>query len=455
MKKDIAFFNALNRKVVFVNYQNPLAAFLTKAYGNKKEFLMSDIRKRLGTKRIKENLIDSLVTREILIEDNVDEKKKIEMLRKKFLGHPAINVLYLILTDKCNFRCKYCFFEGGFSEDAIFSDMNKEIAKRSIDLYQKSLENALKKGLVEPKDANVILYGGEPLLNMETMRFVVKYIAKLKEKNLLPKELSININTNGSLLTKDICRFLKKYRIENDISIDGPAEIHDQCRFYCEGKGTFRDVIRGFYLSKKEGVKTCISCTIGEHNIGKLSEVFKWFIDELKPNAVGFNPPLWNPQIEIDSSYNEKVSKALIECFDIARKRGMYEARMMRKVRAFIEGYTYPFDCCAHGKQLVISPSGKIGTCHAYCGSGKFFTEFNKKFDPYDHQYWKKWSSVSPLNNEKCQNCEAISICGGGCSYNAEMKYGDISAIDPSFCMHAKDTLKWLIEDLYEKTISI
>lgn len=451
-EKGIAFFNALNRKVVFVNPNNLFGSVLIRVFNNKKEFLISDLGKQVSIGEKEKELVEVLYTKEILVKTNYSEKQKTKILQKKYLDRPAINVLYLILTDRCNFRCSYCFFEEGFPGKTGSLDMNEETARKAIDLYQKNLEKSIKKKLVEPRDASVIFYGGEPLLNAKVLKFAVWYINKLQEENLLPRELLMNINTNGSLLTKDICKLLRKYNIENDISIDGPAEVHNQCRQYPEGRETFDDVIKGFYLSKKEGVKTCISCTIGKHNIEKLSEIFKWFIDELEADAVGFNPLISTSEMQVDELYDREVARTLIECFKIAREKGIYESRMMRKVRAFIEGYTYPFDCCAHGRQLVISPDGKVGVCHAYCSSKRFFTEMRRGFDPYTHQYWQRWSRVSPLNNEECLNCEALTICGGGCPYNAEVTHGDISAIDSSFCFHAKATLKWLIEDLYKKT---
>jgi len=62
---------------------------------------------------------------------------------------------------------------------------------------------------------------------------------------------------------------------------------------------------------------------------------------------VGFNPLLNSHQYKIkDSSYPSKVAKTMIECFKIARERGIYEARMMRKVKAFVDGMIYDRDCC-------------------------------------------------------------------------------------------------------------
>lgn len=447
--RTIAFFNALNRKVLFADPSDPDISTMVRLFykkGHETSTLSLE-----GLTKEQSQFIEILVSHGIVVDDSYSEEEEIKKLRERHLGKVGINTLYLLLTDRCNFDCSYCFFEKAFPKKREYLDMSKDVARRGIDLFQKSLTTAIRENLVEPSDVNVFFYGGEPLLNMQTLEFAVNYINALREKKRLPPELSMNINTNGSLLTATVCKFLKKNNIENDVSVDGPAAIHDYCRRYKNGKTTFDDVARGFRLSKEEGVKTCVSCTISQRNVDSLSAVFNWLIEELDPDAVGFNPLLLSPGMQLSSSYYEKAARALIECFKIARAKGIYEARMMRKVAAFIKGYAYPFDCCAHGKQLVVSPNGKVGVCHAYWGERKYFIEMTKEFDPNNHPYWTDWSQISPLRNETCLRCEALTICGGGCTYNAEMQHGKIDAIDTSFCPHAKSTLRWLIEDLYEK----
>jgi len=167
---------------------------------------------------------------------------------------------------------------------------------------------------------------------------------------------------------------------------------------------------------------------------------------------VGFNPLLNSHQYKInDPNYSNKVAKAMIECFKIARERGIYEARMMRKVKTFVDGTIYDRDCCGCGKQVVVLPNGNIGVCHAYSGTGEFFVKPDSDFDPFEHPFWKEWSRRSPLNMPKCYGCEALTICGGGCPHNAELNKGSIWEIDEGFCVHAKETLSWLIWDLHEQ----
>lgn len=221
----------------------------------------------------------------------------------------------------------------------------------------------------------------------------------------------------GSLINHEIASFCAKHNIEVDVSLDGYKSVHDACRVWRgKNKGTFEDVMRGIAILKESGAKTCISCTVSETNVEELPDIFNWFLDGAGVNNIGFNPLLNSHQYKIDDpNYSSKVTRAMIKCFKIARERGVHEARMMRKVSAFVDGTIYDRDCCGCGKQVVVLPNGKIGVCHAYSGTGKFFVNPDHKFNPFEHPFWKEWSKRSPLNMPQCYGCEALTICGGGC----------------------------------------
>jgi len=331
--------------------------------------------------------------------------------------------------------------------------MTKEMALGSIrnfaDFFKKSCEYPD----FHPYEPSIVFYGGEPLINAGVFFAAVEKAMILKSKGNFPKNLAININTNGSLVTNEIATFCAKHNIEVDVSLDGYQVLHDECRIWGNnGKGTFSDVMNGIAILKKAGAKICISCTVSEANVDNLPNIFNWFLDGAGINVVGFNPLLNSHQYRVrDQEYPYKVAMAMIECFEIARKRGIYEARMMRKVKSFIDKTIYDRDCCGCGKQIVVLPNGKVGVCHAYSGTEKFFVEPKQGFNPFEHPFWNEWSKRSPLNMTECHSCEALTICGGGCPHNAEINGGSIWKVDEHFCIHAKETLKWLLWDLYQK----
>lgn len=160
------------------------------------------------------------------------------------------------------------------------------------------------------------------------------------------------------------------------------------------------------------------------------------------------------PGYQTGEDYNEKANQSLIKAFEIFRKQGIYEDRIMRKVDSFTKKEVYPFDCgCAGGNQITIAPNGDVGICHGYLSERKYFvTDVNDtQFDPSQSEVFQEWSKRSPLNMKECANCIALGICGGGCPLNADYETGSIWGLDSRFCVHAKMTLEWLIWDLFEQ----
>jgi len=371
---------------------------------------------------------------------------------KKVLEEPAINILYLLLSDACNIRCRYCYFLAPMPRGYRFSVMKRETAIKALDLFARCVKRSITKGHPEQ---HIVIYGGEPTLNKEVLLEALKYIDALKEKELFPKAVSVTLNTNGILLDEEIIAQCKISGAVVAISIDGPRDVHDQMRVYASGKGTFDEVIRSYRLAQDKGVKTGICVTIDRHNIFRMKEIVRWLAGELGAKGMGFNILIENSTGQVGDErdhYAEVVAQELIESFKVARTEGIYEDRMMRRVKNFLDKEPVLSDCGGCGLQIVVSPNGKIGVCQAFCGEKEFFvTEPFETFEPEFHPFWKQWRRRSPLANEICKSCIALGNCGGGCPYNAYRAKGSINALDERFCAHAKATTHFLIRDLWEK----
>ncbi len=63
------------------------------------------------------------------------------------------------------------------------------------------------------------------------------------------------IQTNGTLLTPEWCRFFKESGFLMGVSIDGPQEFHDEYRRSATNQPTFYKVMRGIDLLNKYGVE--------------------------------------------------------------------------------------------------------------------------------------------------------------------------------------------------------
>lgn len=442
----VAIFHSLNRQTLFVTPE-----LLSRI----KKFLSSGFQDVSKMPAIIVHTIKKLKESEILVPVNEKENRKIEKLQKMILSHPCIDTLYLILTDNCNFGCTYCFFEGSYSSQETRRDtMLTMTAVSAIQKFASYLEKGYTFSKFLPQKPSIIFYGGEPLLNLKVFYSAVKEINRLKKSKRLLAKVAISINTNGSLVTSEFANFCARQGIEVDVSLDGYKTVNDKCRIWKKScKGTFSDTMKGISILKKANAKVCLSCTISEANVDELPKVFEWFFDELGIDQLGFNPLLDSYGYHAQHpKYSIKAARAMIDCFEIARRRGIHEDRIMRKVRAFINGEIYDRDCCGCGRQVVVRPDGKFGVCHGYSGTEEFFVQPDDKFDPYTHLFWQEWSKRSPLNMPQCYNCEALTICGGGCPHNAHLRKGSIWETDEVFCVHAKETIRWLVWDLYKQT---
>lgn len=396
-----------------------------------------------GDESIFIKLINLLIKYEMLVPTRYDENKDLEKYRAENLPGPAINLMYLILTDECNYACTYCYIENAIPSNYSFSYMTAEMARRRIKNFA---DWSSKK---KSKNKSILFYGGEPLLNKNVFEKAVIYIQKLKKEKVLPENTDISIITNGSLITKKTAIFIKQNDINVGLSIDGNPVCNDSCRKFISGKGTFKAVLQGYKNLVDAGVKDVgISLTVGYHNIDNLLENTKYIVDKFSVRSLGYNILMdGEDNIIATVEYAKKASEEILKCFEYLREQGIYEDRVMRKVEFFTNKKIYPNDCAACGRQFVALPDGKIGPCQAFIGSKKHFVKNKNTFSPYEDKTFIEWSSRSPLSMPQCYNCIALGLCGGGCPCRAEIRNGDIWAVDEIFCQHSKRTVEWIIDD--------
>jgi len=113
--------------------------------------------------------------------------------------------LIIIITYQCNLSCFYC----PVSKKNKF--IEKKIAFKAIDLYLDLLYSVKDKGKIK-------IFGGEPFFKKDLLREIIKYIRQRSS------EIEIELTSNGILLENAILSWLKKYRVNLSISIDGDAE---------------------------------------------------------------------------------------------------------------------------------------------------------------------------------------------------------------------------------------
>jgi uncharacterized protein len=438
----IALYHSLSHEIVYLS---------CKEY----EKVSAKIEKGDQIKEKNNKIINRLMKYDMVVPKTYNEKDVLEKIRQEEAKKQFFGILYLLITDHCNLGCSYCFVEGSFPKNHIPRKMSPKTAINALRLFSKVWLETPEKN--RPTELQIFFYGGEPLLNKEVFFLALEEIERLKKSGKLPRKTIPALNTNGTKISREIVKKIKKYNVSVSVSLDGPQLIHDQSRAFLNGKGSFQAVKNGIETLINNGINPGVSCTINKANLENLKESFQWITEEMGIKQMGFNLLINLPDlIQNDEFYAQKATEQIIECYKIAREKGVYEDRIMRKIKTFIQKSIHFGDCAGYGHQMVVAPNGEIGPCHAFFPSGNknFFpgSVDHDDFDPFSDSVFQEWKNRLTINMKECFFCEAIGICGGGCAYNSTIKSGTIWEVDASFCVHTKMILEWLIWDLFEKS---
>ncbi|MBU2025998.1 FibroRumin system radical SAM peptide maturase [Patescibacteria group bacterium] len=443
-----ALYNSLKLKPIFVESE---MVEVIKRFGNGATLseIITDTSPEQGNKL--ERLLPALDDAKILVDAEGTDDEIIQFFRDHHTGHPYVSIAYFILTDACNFGCKYCFVESRMPKGYRFRMMSTETVEKGLDFFCRLIR--LKPEFFE-EEKTIVIYGGEPLMNNDAFISLLKGIQERKQDGRLPKKTEISMVTNAALVTSETARLLADHKVNVAVSIDGDEAATNSARQYKDGKLVFADVVHGFNILREAGTNVGVSCTLSQRSVDDFDSTMETILERLKVDSLGFNIVLSGNDYEVSGDYDEKAARAIIKAFETFRKRNVFEDRIMRKVDSFVKSELYAFDCgAAGGGQIVIAPDGQVGICHGYLGSRKHFatTIDDATFNPQNDSVFMEWSRRSPLNMDICRECPALGICGGGCPLNADFEEGSIWGLDKRFCTHCKTTLDWLIWDLYNQ----
>ena len=144
-----------------------------------------------------------------------------------------------VVTEECNFRCKYCYMTGKNKRNR----MSFAVAKDTIDFLVREREQFPQREIVWE------FIGGEPLLEIDLIEQIVDYIQLHTYECGHPWfEIGMfSMSSNGSLyMDPKFQQLLDRYKGRFDVgmTIDGPVGVHDMERRFPDGSGTHAIVIK-------------------------------------------------------------------------------------------------------------------------------------------------------------------------------------------------------------------
>ncbi len=334
-------------------------------------------------------------------------------------------------TKTCNLRCKHCYASSDnkkYNDELTLSD-----SKKFID---------------DLKNFNVpalLFSGGEPLMKEDILDI-------LNYANI--KNIKSTLSTNGTLLDKDICRFLKKINLGYvGVSLDGIGKSHDKFRGV---KGAFDSSLKGIRNCMEVNQKVGLRFTITKNNYKDLKDIFYLIKEEHIPRVCFYHLAYSGrgSKMTTEDISKEETRDALDLIINKAIELGP-NVEILTVDNHADAVYTYlksleKFKDKSENilKLLKINGGNRSGMAFAnvdfygdvhpdqftwqYTFGNVKKENFSSIWKNSNHQILKGLRNRKTLLKGKCSTCKWLNVCNGNFRARAEAVYNDFWAEDPA-----------------------
>jgi radical SAM protein with 4Fe4S-binding SPASM domain len=313
-----------------------------------------------------------------------------------------ITAVHLQLTNKCNYRCTYCYASSGVPAHPMLA----------LNLLERLVDQILE---LSPH-CHYELSGGEPLLYPHV--FAIADYIKRSGNNLV-------LLTNGSLVNKGNALRIKDLFSLIKVSLDGPTgAINDQTR----GKGTFAKARRGFDALLAAGANVLVSMTLTQRNIDQVESMIEEF-----GNLVTFAPMFHAGRgsekndlaITGEEYYNALASVQNVNPLSVVNNL-IASGRGRRLTR-----------CAMAETEISIADDGGVYPCQLlhepqFCAGN---IKYQSILDVYNSPIFRELRKINVYSVAGCSVCPIRHICGGACRARAYYENGSLQ-VSGEFCTY-------------------
>jgi uncharacterized protein len=315
----------------------------------------------------------------------------------------------------CNLGCDYCYY---LKKKDLYP--KTETARMPDDLLESYIIqhiNACPKKLIF-----FSWHGGEPtILGIDYFRRIVE----LQRKHCPSGRQILNgVQTNGTLLDDDWCRFFAVERFQVGISIDGPRELHDRYRMTKGGEATHKQVVQSFRLMKKYKVPCDVLCVVHHRNAQQPAAVYRFF-KEIGVEFLQFLPLVMRhgeTGVSAETVSADAYGAFLCAIFDewvrndIGRIAIQNFEEAERPFRDLEHAICISRETC--GDVVVVEHNGDFYACDHFVEPGHRLGNIRERplVDMLEsaelREFGRRKSGGLP---RYCRECEVLSSCNGGC----------------------------------------
>lgn len=359
-------------------------------------------------------------------------------------GTIPLSTLVLEVAQECNLRCTYCYAEGGsYGKPGRLID--PVLARQAV--------RALIERSGDRETVTLILFGGEPLLNLPALRAAVEE-AEIRG-NEAGKKVVVSLTTNGTLLGPETIDFIKRHRVIVSVSMDGPPELHNANRPTCSGEGSYQSIVTNLArLLEDNPAPVAARVTLVPEQWSQVEAVY----DHLM--AIGFHEVGIAPASPIRHELlpDEGHEDALLQGFAALASRFLSMARQGR-ILPFSNlidllarlhlGQTKSVSCGAGLGYLAVDAGGDYYLCHRLAGDPAFRVG-TLATGPEPATIRTVLDRVTAGLDTLCEGCWASTLCSGGCHYENNLRGRHLGLPPGSSCSFIRRWLQVGIETYAE-----
>ncbi|MDZ7738781.1 MAG: anaerobic sulfatase maturase [Bacteroidales bacterium] len=318
----------------------------------------------------------------------------------------------------CNLSCTYCYY----------LDKESSVQKRqNIHMEPEVLEKCISEQ-IEASAANQIdfaWHGGEPLLaGIDFYRMAVE----LQKRHVPEGKIILNgIQTNGTLINDEWCRFFSDNNFVIGVSIDGPSYLHDIYRRNRKGEPSFSKVKEGFLLLQEYGISTEVLCVVNAENVVYPVQVYEFF------RALGAGYITFIPLVERDNDGRssactvpaEEYGAFLCTVFDLWKSKDVGRIKVQIFEEALRTAFNQDHTLCIFKKTCgtvpVVERNGDFYTCDHFVNADNLVGNImgSSLASLLDSKKQKEFGAKKLLSLPRyCLDCEVRDMCNGGCPKN-------------------------------------
>ena len=317
----------------------------------------------------------------------------------------------------CNLACQYCYYtekEHLYPEGTGF--------RMEDDLLEEYIIQHI--GASPGPELFFSWHGGEPTL--AGVEFFERVVA-LQQKHLPENRSIINgLQTNGTLLTHEWCRFLKKENFVVGISLDGPEDLHSAFRFRKGGQSCFDEVIRGYHLLMQYHIPCEILCVVNSRNVHYPLRTYRFF-KELNARYITFLP-LVEKQTNSGKLVSERSVPAkafgefLCAIFDEWKIADIGSIKIQIIEEALRTAFGVEHTLCIFkttcGGVPVLERNGDLYSCDHFVNKGHLLGNIRETYfsqlleSPAQIAFGQAKLTSLP---DYCLKCEVREMCNGAC----------------------------------------